>query len=846
MQLTRDQRAVLEAVYAIEKLPDASLRERLGRYLNLTTRQIQVWFQNRRQRSKAAAPGEGKGEEDASQATPSLLPPSGLNTSDQILEALFEFGRVCGNAQGIPGFPCDSRALAAAAVANVPVDASFPPLMEGETFDWALQAQRNSPTTMFLQGIKRSGSDTLLSASNSAASLAACMPTSVAPLTLRQPAALGALLSFLCHALGADACDFWRTGAAEPTLVQYFLPAGSLKASDMAACRAMLVAPLVDHVVRTREMVWFGISPEQQELLRQAGVSTRKVLAVPCMSAEASTPNAPPPAAAAPGVMILYTSQHMEQSDGLAILARLIGSAIAAADALQPSSDDGQVDAAVAAASPLAPVPGYVSIPQHTNTSMGSLLLAFAHALRADVAEHWCVRRSIASNGGERVVLSLEQMLAGGAVHNSPHLVRDVGEAEAAHPFSSQMCQATLYACKLIWCHATSASGVLEGLRLPMHTSVGLPICDRSGATTSVFVVYSLRRLEETAAALHFLSQLQVLAAAYAEFAPGHSCSVAFEVAANATVSTPTTGAVCGHMQLGALPGQFQQQQALRQLLQQRAEMQGVQAIMHPQVQQPMFAHAQAQGEPPQQQQQVGPPTQQALQALAQQQPSPHHAVWQQEQQQALLPQLHEQAPAGQFAMPAPAPERPSSAPPCPTEQAMRGAHLPGPTSVSADLPAQFLGSGVGSIGFDISADQVLSFLDCIPLPESAPPAAAMVGASNEDDGGGDSGDGDADDGDDDAELAALAGAIAPPIPTPTAKTPTATATATTATSASASASGGGASPTSLPSPPMPTPLQQKLPKLEALPLVHSGLSGDLSNLDLLFMGEEPLAEAAT
>ena len=42
MQLTRDQRAVLEAVYAIEKLPDAALRERLGCYLNLTARQIQV------------------------------------------------------------------------------------------------------------------------------------------------------------------------------------------------------------------------------------------------------------------------------------------------------------------------------------------------------------------------------------------------------------------------------------------------------------------------------------------------------------------------------------------------------------------------------------------------------------------------------------------------------------------------------------------------------------------------------------------------------------------------------------------------------------------------------------
>ena len=35
MCLTRDQRAVLEAVYAMEKLPDADLRERLSSYLNL-------------------------------------------------------------------------------------------------------------------------------------------------------------------------------------------------------------------------------------------------------------------------------------------------------------------------------------------------------------------------------------------------------------------------------------------------------------------------------------------------------------------------------------------------------------------------------------------------------------------------------------------------------------------------------------------------------------------------------------------------------------------------------------------------------------------------------------------
>jgi len=31
----------------------------------------------------------------------------------------------------------------------------------------------------------------------------------------------------------------------------------------------MLVAPLCEHVMRMREMVWFGVSAEQQQLLGQ-------------------------------------------------------------------------------------------------------------------------------------------------------------------------------------------------------------------------------------------------------------------------------------------------------------------------------------------------------------------------------------------------------------------------------------------------------------------------------------------------------------------------------------------------------------------------------------------------
>ncbi|EOD10863.1 hypothetical protein EMIHUDRAFT_314765 [Emiliania huxleyi CCMP1516] len=45
LQLTLDQRAVLEAVYAMRTCPDSHLRKSLAAYLN-------VWFQNRRQREQ--------------------------------------------------------------------------------------------------------------------------------------------------------------------------------------------------------------------------------------------------------------------------------------------------------------------------------------------------------------------------------------------------------------------------------------------------------------------------------------------------------------------------------------------------------------------------------------------------------------------------------------------------------------------------------------------------------------------------------------------------------------------------------------------------------------------------
>ena len=71
MQLSRDQKALLETVYAMEKLPDAALRERLGNHLGLTARQVQVWFQNRRQKAKKAATEQG-----SQQGSPIPSPPA--------------------------------------------------------------------------------------------------------------------------------------------------------------------------------------------------------------------------------------------------------------------------------------------------------------------------------------------------------------------------------------------------------------------------------------------------------------------------------------------------------------------------------------------------------------------------------------------------------------------------------------------------------------------------------------------------------------------------------------------------------------------------------------------------
>ena len=74
---------------------------------------------------------------------------------------------------------------------------------------------------------------------------------------------------------------------------------------------------------------------------------------------------------------------------------------------------------------------------------------------------------------------------------------RRTGGSQALHPFSSQLSRAALYAAKLIWCNPTTADGVLEGIKLPMQTAIGLPVWNGNGAA-GVFLLYSLTRCEQT------------------------------------------------------------------------------------------------------------------------------------------------------------------------------------------------------------------------------------------------------------------------------------------------------------------------------------------------------------
>lgn len=542
MALSRDQRSVLEAVYSIEKLPDAPLRERLSKYLDLSTRQIQVWFQNRRQRAKA---GSGLPKRPA------------LSTPSQIMDALFEFSGNLGGANDMTALSglaacCatdatlrtaaprrtgggSSSSSSGSSTGSITNDLLPAAAFASEGLEWgmsvppapplaAVPPQRASqqaagpairPGAQPIATLHGSRVPSTAEPSRMEAQAVTGMRPSVAmpvpPVTACMASnILDAVLGFACHEMGLEAVELWPlpmhgVTPSEPVFTRLASPQPSPAVqSELACCRAMLAPRLCESAACTLELAWYGVSPDQKEALSRTGVALRTMVGVPCLE---------PPSCAARGfagmavpicgVLVLYTRRELLQSEAFGMLLHAIGSASAAAYALGMSMPK-------TLTSPLK----YTSMPAELPTASFSwLLLAAAHTLQVDIAEHWTARQLPASRGGA-VYMTAEQILVADWAVGLPELVLATGEAaEVHHPFSSHMSRASLYAGKLVWCNGTSATGMLEGIKAPMQTAIGLPLRSHVGGGAT-FVFYSQRRLEQSAAVTFFLAQLQVLAAA--------------------------------------------------------------------------------------------------------------------------------------------------------------------------------------------------------------------------------------------------------------------------------------------------------------------------------------------
>ena len=283
LALTRDQRAVLEAVYAIEKLPDATLRERLSKYLDLSARQIQVWFQNRRQRAKAS------GTSPASPAKKSLATPG------QIMDALFEFpgnlatedpACVAAMSQaalqgGVGGLTAALGVAAGAAAGRADSGSSESPpasSLDYESFEWGRALVRRRirrprsrkpqardegdarwhPRQQFPTSSPSRCAPLINGPANSAANLAATWsPSDI----------LDAVLGFASHQLQLQAAELWplptAAGPAAEPLYSHFAT-GDVGA-DLTQCRRLLAPRLCESAAMTHEIAWYGVTTEQKE-----------------------------------------------------------------------------------------------------------------------------------------------------------------------------------------------------------------------------------------------------------------------------------------------------------------------------------------------------------------------------------------------------------------------------------------------------------------------------------------------------------------------------------------------------------------------------------------------------
>ena len=103
--------AVLEKVFSLDQFPNVETRKQLGAELTVSTRQIQVWFQNRRQRERKNRSGLGMSNSGLEGMMMPSMMPTPVSSCDDITTALFEFGT---------GEKDDNKSLCALPLAPMP------------------------------------------------------------------------------------------------------------------------------------------------------------------------------------------------------------------------------------------------------------------------------------------------------------------------------------------------------------------------------------------------------------------------------------------------------------------------------------------------------------------------------------------------------------------------------------------------------------------------------------------------------------------------------------------------------------------------------------------------------
>ena len=86
-------RAALEHAFRLDPFPNASARQQLGLELNVSPRQIQVWFQNRRQREKLQNAGRLPNTHRVDSPRGTDVPFAGMKQKRDVMRFLVLVGR---------------------------------------------------------------------------------------------------------------------------------------------------------------------------------------------------------------------------------------------------------------------------------------------------------------------------------------------------------------------------------------------------------------------------------------------------------------------------------------------------------------------------------------------------------------------------------------------------------------------------------------------------------------------------------------------------------------------------------------------------------------------------------